>query len=103
MYRKARRRVEWDEHVKVTVLKEIDKYPRLYEVIKHFEWLLERQPDNNFAKNLGEGYWLIVSESLPLRDTDIPRVRLVYKFNDQVVYFWGIKIDPPPKIDYSGT
>lgn len=96
MFRRARRRIEWTETVKVQVLQAAERWERLYEVIKNLEWLLERQPDNAFAEQLDEEFWLIKSESLFFeRRAGIPGVLLIYRFDDEVVTFWNVRVTPP--------
>lgn len=99
MLRKSRRRIVWEDAAQRQAVAKIDAYPRLYEVIKNFEWLLERQPDNHFAQRIDAVFWLIKSDSLfiPRRST-VPEVTLIYYFDENTVTFWDIRIEPPPSL-----
>ncbi|WP_457653041.1 hypothetical protein [Rhodocaloribacter sp.] len=93
MFRRRRRRIVWDEYVKRQVLALIDDYPRLYDVMRNFEWLLEKQPANNFAEQIDETFWLIKSDDLYLpHRAGIPQVTLIYRFDDTTVTFFDIRI-----------
>lgn len=94
MFRKPRRKIVYHDFVQQAILDRIDEYPRLYELMKFFEWLLERQPNNAFAEQLEppiDDFWLIKSDDVPL--VQVPSVRLIYCFDDETVTFWGIHID----------
>ncbi len=93
--RKRRRRIIWDDHAKHPALEAAEKYERLYDVIRMLEWLLERQPDNNFATQLDETFWIIESKDFPLPERGLPRVTLLYYFDDEAVTFRDIRIEPP--------
>ena len=101
MMRRPRRRIIWTEHAQIPALEAAEKYERFYEVVRNFEWLLERQPDNNFAERLDEKFWLIKSDGLPLEGAGIPGTWLIYYFDDTTVTFWSIRIDPPPDVRYA--
>ena len=96
MIRRRRRRIIWDEYAQRPALEAAEKYERLYDVIRMLEWLLERQPDNNFASQLDETFWIIESKDFPLSGPGIPKVTLPYYFDDETVTFWDIRIEPPP-------
>ena len=94
MFRKSKRRIIYNEFAKQVILDKADEHKRLYEVMKFFEWLLERQPENEFAQQQEppfDEFWLIKSEDIPL--SNIPSVRLLYRFNDEHVEFWGLSVE----------
>jgi hypothetical protein len=93
LFRRPRRRIDWSEQVKATCLAEVDQHPRLYEAIKALEWLLERNPEAGTALPLPyQDYWFIKTDDLSSTQ-NLPSIRLIYRFDDQTVYFWGIHID----------
>jgi len=101
-YRRRRRRVDYSAYASTPLIEAAERYERLYEVIKLLEWLLERQPDNRFASQVGDGHWLIKSEDgPPMFGPGIPGVTMIYTFDDEVVTIWGARVEPPPQIDYA--
>ncbi len=95
MIRRRKRRIIWEEHAKRPALEAAEIYPRLYDVIRNFEWLLERHPDNDFAEQIDETFWIIKSEAFPLSGPGVPRATLIYTFDDKTVTFRDIRIEPP--------
>ena len=92
MFRRRRRRIVWDDFAKVPLLEAAQHHERLYDVVRMFEWLLERQPDNNFAEPLDDTFWWIKSEDLPLHGPGVPSIVLIYYFDDDTVTFWGARV-----------
>lgn len=86
----------WSEAAQQRALDALDAYPRFYDAVKALEWLLERQPDNQFAERLDDTYWVISSEGFPFASGQgLPEVTLLYYFDDRTVTFWDIRITPP--------
>lgn len=75
----------------------VERYERAWDVIKDLEWMLEHHPGNSLSEDLGGGYWLIESDALPVsRLSGVPRVTLIYLFDDATVTFWDIRFEDPP-------
>lgn len=94
MFRKPRRRIVYDSTVEAELERKLDEHERLYEIMRFFEWLLERTPGNEYAVRLpppNDDVWLIRTEDTPL--SNVPSVRLLYSFDDEEVRFIGIKVD----------
>lgn len=93
MFRKPERKIVYDSTVEATLERALDEHERLYEVMRFFEWLLERSPDSGHAEQMpppNDDVWLIRTEDTPL--TGVPSVRLLYTFDDEKVVFIGAQV-----------
>lgn len=58
--RRPRRRIDYTEQARQHILDAAEDYPRLYDVIKSIELLLERQPGQPPAEPTGiDDYWFV--------------------------------------------
>lgn len=93
-FRRRRRRIIYDSSVEAELERKLEEHDRLYELVRFFEWLLERTPDNDYAQQLpapNDDVWLIRTEDTPL--TGVPTVRLLYTFDEETVTFVGLRIE----------
>lgn len=94
VFSKPPRTTQFDSRVEADILARLDDEAcgRLDDVLRSLVWILERQPDNDRAVDLGEmGAWTIRSESVP--GLESPAVTLVYRFDAATVYWWMIRIE----------
>lgn len=94
MYRKPGRKIVYDSTVERVLERKLDEHERLYEVVRFFEWLLERSPENGHAEQLPfphDDVWLIKTGDTPL--SNVPSVRLLYRFDDESVTFISIQVE----------
>ena len=93
MFRRSIRLTHFDTRVESQIDARLEdaQCDRLDDVLRPRIWILERQPDNDRAVDLGDGSWLIKTEALP--GLESPAVTLVYRFDDANVWWWGIRIE----------
>lgn len=94
-FSKPGRKIIYDPFVERHVSQALDRFERLDEVILFLEWLLRKDPANEFARQIDDGpMWIIGTEGYPMLH-GAPRVTLQYYFDDTSVTFWNIRIEPP--------
>ena len=93
-FRRRRRRIIYDSRVERILDREMEAHTRLYELMRFFEWLLERSPATDHATRMpppNEDIWLIKTEGIP--GVDVPDATLQYTFDDETVTFINIRIE----------
>lgn len=96
-----RRTVVKEESVTDFIDREAKNHDRLREVIRGLEWVLSRKPEHPDAEPIpgssaksGEQMFLIKTLDSRIQDAG-PPLRLIYYYQENKVFFWGISFDNP--------
>lgn len=89
------RRIVWHDQPKQAAWDAVDHYPRIRDIVRNLENLLEKDPELEEASKLNDEYWAIDSLSLETPEgTGYPRVTLIYKFDEKMVEFVQMAVGP---------
>ncbi len=99
--RRPQRSFRYGARFEAAAWEAVEKYDRLYDIIRDLEWVLERYPGAPPSEQISDEFWLFDSVFLRTSAGHVyPRVKLLYRFDEKTVEFWSMEVtdgQSPPK------